>query len=183
MSSPLILPWKGVIPRIAPDAFVAPNATVIGDVEIGAQASIWFNVVLRGDVSFIRIGARTNIQDGTVVHESSRDDGIHGSTPTIIGEEVTVGHLAILHACTIGDGAFIGMAATVMDAAVVEPRAMVAAGALIGPGKRVPSGELWAGAPAKFMRKLTDKDFAEFERNNSSYVETAAQYRQILSGI
>jgi carbonic anhydrase/acetyltransferase-like protein (isoleucine patch superfamily) len=176
MSGPLILPWKGVMPRIAADAFIAPNATIIGDVEIGPQASVWFNVVIRADVTFVRIGARTNIQDGTIVHEAHRSDGVHEHSPTIIGDDVIVGHNVVLHACKIGDGAFIGMSSTILDRAVVEPNAMIAAGALVGIGKTVPSGELWGGMPAKFMRKLTEQEFAEFKRNREAYVETAAEY-------
>src|SRR5690606_27614238 len=123
-----------------------------GDVTVGAETGIWFGCVLRGDVDRIRIGARTNIQDGTVVHVSHRDG------PTVIGDEVTVGHLALLHACTLEDRSFVGMKACVMDGAVVESGAMVAAGALVTPGKRVPSGQLWAGSPARPMRDLTEAE-------------------------
>ncbi|TAL04337.1 MAG: gamma carbonic anhydrase family protein [Rhodospirillaceae bacterium] len=180
MASPLIIPWNGVWPRIAADAFIAPNATIIGDVEIGAQSSIWFNVVVRGDVSHIRIGARTNLQDNTVVHVTSAGGKGGASVPTIIGNDVLVGHGAIIHACTIEDGSFIGLAATVLDGAVVESKGMVAAGAVVSPGKRVPSGELWAGTPAKFMRKLTDADFAHIKRGTSNYVEVGNLYRRQL---
>jgi carbonic anhydrase/acetyltransferase-like protein (isoleucine patch superfamily) len=182
MPGPLILPWKGVMPRIAADAFIAPNATIIGDVEIGSQASVWFNCVLRADVSFIRIGARTNIQDGTIIHEAHKSDGVHDNSPAIIGNDVIVGHNVVLHACKIGDGAFIGMSSTILDRAVIESQAMIAAGALVSVGKTVPSGELWAGMPAKFMRKLRDQDFAEFKRNSASYVEAGAAYLKELGG-
>jgi carbonic anhydrase/acetyltransferase-like protein (isoleucine patch superfamily) len=128
--------------------------------------------VLRGDMSRIRIGARTNIQDGTVIHVN------RGDLPTIVGDDVLVGHLAILHACTVEDGAFVGMRATVMDRAVVERGAMVAAGALVNPGKRIPSGELWGGSPAKFMRKLGEKDLVELINGPAGYVELAQGYRQ-----
>jgi carbonic anhydrase/acetyltransferase-like protein (isoleucine patch superfamily) len=175
--NPLILPWRGVTPTIAADAFIAPNATVIGDVQIGARSSVWFNCVLRADVCSIRIGARTNIQDGTVVHESS------APLPTLIGDDVLVGHLAILHACTLEDGCFVGMRATVMDGAVVERGAMVAAGALIGPGKRVPTGELWAGSPARFMRKLTEAEIAGFKPATDGYAALADEYRAMLATI
>ena len=130
MQRPIILPWNGVNPTIADDAFVAPNATIIGDTEIGPLSSIWFNVVLRGDVNHIRIGARTNIQDGTIVHVATN------SYPTLIGDNVLIGHMAVIHACNLEDGCFIGMAATVMDGAVIEAGAMVAAGALVSPGKK-----------------------------------------------
>jgi carbonic anhydrase/acetyltransferase-like protein (isoleucine patch superfamily) len=177
MQSALIIPWKGIMPRIAADAFIAPNATIIGDVEIGAQSSIWFNVVVRGDVSHIRIGARTNLQDHTVVHVSSKSSGGEDSVPTIIGNDVLVGHRAIIHACTIEDGSFIGMGSTILDGAVVEAKAMVAAGAVVGPGKRVPSGELWAGTPARFMRKLSEAEMARFKKSTDGYAEIGDIYR------
>jgi carbonic anhydrase/acetyltransferase-like protein (isoleucine patch superfamily) len=173
--SALILPWKGVTPRIAADAFIAPTATLIGDVEIGPQSSVWFNCVLRADVHHIRVGARSNIQDGTIVHESS------APLPTLIGDDVLVGHAVILHACTLESGCFVGMRATLMDGAVVEGGAMVAAGALVGPGKRVPRGELWGGAPARFMRKLTDAEIAGLTEGAAGYVALAAQYRAMLN--
>lgn len=168
---PIILPFKGVLPTIADDAFVAPNATIIGDTEIGSKASIWYNVVLRGDVNYIRVGARTNIQDGTIVHVSSKDH------PTIIGADVLIGHLAMIHACTLEDGCFVGMSATVMDGAVVEAGAMVAAGALIAPGKRVGAGQLWAGTPAKFIRDVTDEEKASFPVQIQRYVDLGQTYR------
>ena len=181
MSAPLILPWQGIMPRIAADAFIAPNATIIGDVEIGSQSSIWFGVVIRGDVSRIRIGKRTNLQDGTIVHVSS-GGGSRPDIPTIVGDDVLVGHRAILHACTVGDGAFVGMASTVLDGAIVETGAMVAAGAVVGPGKRVPSGELWAGTPARLMRKLTEAERAGFKHATDRYAELGDIYRAQLSG-
>jgi gamma-carbonic anhydrase len=173
---PIVLPWNGVHPVIAPDAFVAPNATVIGDTHIGAEASIWFNVVLRGDVNFIRVGARTNIQDGTVVHVSSKDH------PTIIGANVLIGHMAMIHACTLEDGCFIGMSATVMDGAVVERGAMVAAGALVAPGKRVGAGQLWAGTPAKYIRDVRPEESSSFPEQIQRYVDLGQRYRQLVSG-
>ena len=167
----LILPYKGARPRIAADAFVAPTASVIGDVEIGPGASIWFGCVLRGDVCFIRVGRNTNIQDGTVVHVNSAREG-SACEPTIIGSGVVIGHSALIHACTIEDGAFIGMRAAVMDRAVVESGAMVAGGAVVTPGKIVKSGQLWAGYPARYMRDLTAA-----ERDNIPY--TAEHYREL----
>lgn len=148
----LILPYKGIRPRIHADAFIAPNAVVIGDVEIGARSSLWFNCVARGDMNEIRIGEDTNIQDGTIIHIDSRTCG------TYIGNRVTAGHMCLLHACTIEDDAMIGMQATVMDRAVVEKGAMVAAGALVTPGKRVLSGELWGGSPARKLRDVGDRE-------------------------
>ena len=168
--SGLILPFKGVHPRIAENAFIAPTAAVIGDTEIADQASLWFGVIVRGDVNVIRIGARTNIQDGTVVHAATDTFG------TYIGSEVTIGHAAVVHACTIEDRAFVGIKAVVMDGAVVEAGAMVAAGALVGPGKRVPSGELWAGSPARFLRKLGPEDERQFGWIAAHYVTLAQAY-------
>lgn len=175
MAQPVILPWNGVSPRIAADAFVAPNATLIGDLVIGARSSIWFNVVLRGDVNYIRVGARTNIQDGTIVHVATADG------PTLIGNDVLIGHAAIIHGCTLEDGCFIGMAATVMDNAVVEREAMVAAGALVTPGKRVKARQLWAGAPAKFMRELTEIEVAQMKVQTARYADLADAYRTLLA--
>jgi carbonic anhydrase/acetyltransferase-like protein (isoleucine patch superfamily) len=170
------MPYRGVAPQIAADAFIAPTAVVIGDVQIGAEASIWFGCVLRGDSNSIRIGSRTNIQDGTVIHVNHEREGAAG-TKTTIGADVTVGHMALLHACTIEDGAFIGMKACLMDGVHVESGAMVAAGALVTPGKRIRKGELWAGSPAKLMRPLTDAEMAYFAYSARHYCQVAANYR------
>lgn len=166
----LILPYRGVMPKIDPSVFVAKSASIIGDVEIGTESNIWFGTTIRGDVHEIRIGKRTNIQDGCVIHVTRNVSG------TYIGDEVTVGHMALLHACTIGDQAFIGMKACVMDEAVVEAGAMVAAGALVTPGKRVPSGQLWAGSPARYMRDLTDDDKAFLPVSADNYVRLSREY-------
>ena len=174
MSGPVILPWRGVYPKIAADAFIAPTAVIIGDVVIGARSSIWFGTVLRGDVSAIRIGERSNIQDGSIVHVSSKN------LPCLIGDDVLVGHAAILHACTVESGAFIGMRATVLDGAVVESGAMVAAGALVGPRKRVPFGEMWGGMPARLMRKLSDADLAQFKLGTDHYADLGDEYRAMI---
>ncbi len=167
----LILPYRGRLPTLADDAFVAPTAAVIGDVEIGARTGIWFGCVVRGDVNEIRIGAGTNVQDGTVIHVSSTGQG------TYVGDGVTIGHMAMVHACTLDDGCFVGMKACVMDDAVVEGGAMVAAGALVTPGKRVPSGQLWAGNPAKYKRDLTAAETAYIELSAQRYADLAAEYR------
>jgi gamma-carbonic anhydrase len=168
--SGLIVPHRGFVPKVANSAFIAPNATLVGDVEIGANASIWFGVILRGDGPGIRIGENSNLQDGTVVHVAAR------GLMTVVGRNVTVGHRALLHACEVHDGAFIGMNSTVLDGAVVESEAMVAAGALIAPGKVVRRGELWAGNPARKLRDLTEKDFADFRRVVSGYVTLSRTY-------
>ena len=168
--SGLIVPFNNHVPRIDPSAFIAPNATLIGEVEIGAMCGIWFNVVLRGDGPGIAIGDHSNIQDGSVIHVAANRAG------TIVGRSVTVGHMALLHACTVQDDAFIGMHATVLDGVVVESGAMVAAGALVPPGKIVRAGELWAGNPAQKMRDVTDKDRAAFRWSTLHYVELAKAY-------
>ena len=172
--SGLILPFKGVSPTIHGECFVAPNATIIGDVVIGAGSSVWFGCVIRGDVHQIRIGERTNIQDGTIVHVTG------GKLGTSIGSGITIGHGAILHACTLEDGCFIGMGAVVLDGAVVESGAMVAAGAVVTPGKRVKAGELWAGNPARALRTLTEADIAFFPRSAANYNELGDTYRESL---
>ena len=166
----IVRPYKGVIPRIAAGAFIAATAVVVGDVVIGRGSSRWYGTVVRGDVNEVRIGAGTNIQDGTVVHVSSTLQG------TFIGDDITIGHMALLHACTLEDGCFIGMKACVMDGAVVEGGAMVAAGALVPPGKCVPRGELWAGVPAKFMRALTGDEQAYIPHSASHYADLAQTY-------
>ncbi len=168
--SGLIVPHKGFVPKVARSAFIAANATLVGDVEIGENASIWFGVILRGDGPGIRIGENSNLQDGTVVHVAAR------GLMTVVGRNVTVGHKALLHACEVQDGAFIGMNSTVLDGAVVETEAMVAAGALVTPGKIVRRGELWAGNPARKLRDLTEKDFETFRRIAAGYVELARSY-------
>lgn len=176
----LVLPFDGMTPKIDPAAFVAETATVIGDVEIGAGASIWYACTLRGDINRIRVGRNTNIQDGTVIHVNHDPEGDYretgGGMPTFIGDDVTVGHMAVIHACTLEDGSFVGMRAVVMDEAVVENRAMVAAGALVSPGKRVPSGQLWAGTPARFVRDLTAEELDYMPYLSEHYCQLAAAY-------
>jgi len=169
-----ITAMHGKAPRIDPSAFIAPGCRIIGDVEIGPEASVWYNCVIRGDVNRIVIGARSNIQDGTIIHESSKP------LPTLIGDDVLVGHAVILHGCTLESGSFVGMRATVMDGAVVESGAMVAAGALVAPGKRIPAGQLWGGSPARFMRKLTEAEIADLPHGAAGYVELAAAYKKDL---
>lgn len=170
-----ILPYKGVVPTIAPAAFVAPNAAVIGDVVIGAGTGVWFGCTIRGDVHEIRIGENTNIQDGTTVHVSRGKFGCY------IGSNITIGHNAVIHACRLEDGCFVGMSATIMDGAVVESQAMVAAGALVTPGKRVKRGELWAGSPARFLRQLTQEELDFFPVSAAHYADLAREYRDELN--
>lgn len=172
----LIIPFGGKTPVIAPDAFIAPNATVIGDVVIGPGSSIWYGCILRGDYNVIRVGARTNIQDGCVVHIDSRTHG------AVIGDDVTVGHMCLIHACTLENGSFVGNKATVMDGAVVESGAMVAAGALVAPNKRVPAGELWGGTPARKMRDLSPEHRATLTFTAKAYAAFAQEHRAACAG-
>ena len=171
----LIREYNGVSPKIHESVFIAETAAIIGDVEIGANASIWYGVVIRGDMNYIRVGANTNIQDGTVIHVDS--EGSHSTgRPTLIGDNVTVGHRALLHACVLEDNCFVGMGSTLLDGAVVESGAMVAAGALVTPGKRVLKGQLWGGAPARFMRDLRDQELEAFEYVTEHYKTVSGNY-------
>ncbi len=183
--SATILPYRGIVPRIAEDVFVAETAVVIGDVEIGAGASVWYGCILRGDVNRIRIGANTNLQDGTIIHCNHDRQGDYrrtgGGDPTLIGADVVVAHGVLIHGCTVEDGAFIGMRATLLDRVRVESGAMVAAGALVTPGKVVKSGQLWAGVPARPARELTAWERAEIPYIVAHYRELAAEYRARLA--
>ena len=169
-----LVPYRGSLPRLASDAFAAPGATLIGDVEIGAQASVWFGCVVRGDVAPVRIGARTNLQDGSIIHVS------RSGLATLIGVEVTIGHGCIVHACTLEDRAFVGMGSVILDGAVVASEGMLGAGSLLSPGKRVGSRELWLGRPARLVRLVSDEERAVLDEQNRHYVELAAEYRAAL---
>ncbi len=162
---------NGVTPKIAPDAFIAPTAAVIGDVEIGSETGIWFHCLVRGDLNYIRIGARTNIQDGTIVHVDS------GDLATIIGDDVTVGHNAVIHACTLKNRAFVGISATVLDGAVIEEGGMLGAGGLLAPGKVIGRNQLWVGTPARLVRTMSDDERARYDRNALVYRELAERFR------
>jgi carbonic anhydrase/acetyltransferase-like protein (isoleucine patch superfamily) len=162
---------NGVTPVIAPDAFIAPTAAIIGDVVIGSETGIWFHCLVRGDMGIIRIGARTNIQDGTVIHIDS------GGMDTHIGDDVTVGHNAVIHACTLKNRAFVGISATVLDGAVIEEGGMLGAGGLLTPGKVVGPNELWTGSPAKLRRVMDEEERKKFDRNATVYLELARRFR------
>ncbi|HZF45185.1 MAG TPA: gamma carbonic anhydrase family protein, partial [Sphingomonadaceae bacterium] len=156
-----ILPLHGKTPRIHDTAFVAPGCRIIGDVEIGPDASIWYNCVIRADVNRIVIGARSNVQDGTVIHCESPSPRRPEGFPTLIGENVLIGHLAMIHGCILEDRAFVGLGAIVMDGCRIGSDAMLAAGAMLTPGKSMPSGQLWTGRPAAYARDLPDVAIAE----------------------
>ena len=177
-----MLSFGGRTPRVDPTAFVAPGAQLIGDIEIGPEASIWYNCVLRGDVNRIRIGARTNIQDGSVLHVDSPRPGHPDGHPTIIGEDVLIGHLAMVHGCILRDRAFVGLGAIVMDGCEIESDAMLAAGAMLTPGKRIPGGQLWAGRPAKYVRDLSEADLQGMRAGVAHYVELARAHAEALRG-
>ncbi|TMW94229.1 hypothetical protein EJD97_010554 [Solanum chilense] len=159
-------------PVVDKDVFVAPGASVIGDVHVGRNSSIWYGCVLRGDVNSISVGSGTNIQDNSLVHVAKSNIS-QKVLPTIIGNNVTVGHSAVVHGCTIEDEAFIGMGATLLDGVHVEKHAMVAAGSLVKQNTRIPSGEVWAGNPAKFLRKLTDEEIAFIAQSATNYCNLA----------
>ena len=164
-------------PVIAASAYVDPTALVIGDVSIGEHASLWPMVVARGDVNRIRIGAGTNIQDGSVLHVTHDGKFTPGGFALTIGENITVGHRAILHACSVGDGCLIGMAATVMDGAVLGPHLILGAGSLVPPGKELEGGHLWVGSPARKLRPLTDREFEMLSYSAQHYIELKDRHR------
>lgn len=166
----MIKPFNKTQPKIHETAFVAEDAVVIGDVEIGEDASVWYGCVVRGDVNYIRIGVRTNIQDGTVIHVSSK------THPTILEEEITVGHRVTLHGCYVESGCLIGIGAILMDGVRVGRNSLVAAGSLLTPGTLVPPKSLVIGSPAKVTRDLTADELASLERSWRNYVELKDQY-------
>ncbi|CAL9171830.1 unnamed protein product, partial [Musa hybrid cultivar] len=163
------------VPNVHKDAFVAPSASVIGDVQVGQGSSIWYGCVLRGDVNSIHVGSGTNIQDNSLVHVAKSN--LSGKVlPTIIGDNVTVGnvsHNAVLHGCTVEDETFVGMGSVLLDGVVVEKHGMVAAGALVRQNTRIPCGEVWGGNPAKFLRKLTDEEIAFISQSATNYANLA----------
>ena len=170
----IVLPYRGKRPKVGKGSYVSDNVTLIGDVEIGEDCSIWFGTVLRGDIHSIRIGARTNIQDNCVVHVTAR------SWPVSIAEEVTIGHGAIAHGCTIERGALIGMGSRVLDGAVVGEGALVGAGALVAEGMRVPARTLVVGVPARVKRPLTPEEVERLDQSWRHYVEYKNAYLREL---
>lgn len=172
-----IRPFEDKTPRLGERVYVDAAACVIGDVELGDDASLWPGTVVRGDVNFIRIGARTNIQDGTVVHVTHEGPYTRpGGLPTLIANDVTIGHAAVIHACTIGEFALIGMKAIVLDGATVQRFGFVGAGAVIAPGKTVGEGELWLGNPAKCVRKLSEREIEQLKYSAGHYVRLKDRY-------
>ena len=166
-----IVSYRGVIPTIHESVFLADGSVVIGDVQIGAHSSVWFNAVVRGDVCPIRIGEKTNVQDNATLHVT------HDTGPLTIGSNVTIGHGALVHACVIQDNALIGMGAILLDHCVIESWSFVAAGSLVKQGFIAPSGMLIAGVPAKIVRPLTDKERASIAESAENYLRYVAHYR------
>ncbi|MCC4721469.1 gamma carbonic anhydrase family protein [Salinicoccus sp. RF5] len=166
----MILDYKDNTPQIHESAFIAPNATVIGDVEIGERSSVWFGTVLRGDIAPIRIGSHTNIQDLSILHETP-------DMPLVIEDNVTVGHKVTLHSCTIRENALIGMDSTVLDGAVIGENAFIGAGSLVTPGTEIPANTMAFGRPARVVRDLTDEDLEEMKRINETYVNHIPHYK------
>ncbi len=170
-----IYPYRGMEPKLGRRVFLAPSAYVTGDVELGDDVSFWFHTAARGDVHWIRIGAGTNIQDGSILHVS------HGTHPLDIGAGVVIGHSAVVHGCTIEDGALIGIGARVLDGAVVERGAQVGAGSVVAPGTRVPAGHLVLGIPARVARPLREDESRNIEEIRDRYIELKDEYMRTLA--
>jgi carbonic anhydrase/acetyltransferase-like protein (isoleucine patch superfamily) len=171
----MIYPYQSKYPDVAKTVFLADGVKIIGDVKIGDYSNVWYNCVVRGDVNNIIIGKNTNIQDLTMIHVATFGQG------TYIGDNVTVGHSALLHACTIGNDAYVGMQSCILDGAKMSDHSMLGAGSLLTSGKTVPSGELWAGRPAKFMRTLTYADYDMIKWSYQHYVTLADNHRNVIS--
>lgn len=171
-----IRPYKGVSPTLKDKAYVDEAAVVIGDVVLEEDVSVWPLVVIRGDVNRVRIGARSNVQDGTIIHETRPRPHNPGGYPTLIGEDVTIGHQVMLHGCTIGNQVLIGMGAIVLDGAIIEDRVIVGAGALVTPGKRLESGYLYTGSPARQARPIKEGELERFLQTAIDYVDLKNEY-------
>lgn len=168
--------FKGMTPILGKQVFVDDSAVVIGDVVLGDDVSVWPNTVIRGDMHSIKIGDRCSIQDGSILHITHASDYNPGGYPLTLGSDVTVGHMAMLHGCTIGNEVLIGMQAMVMDGAVVEDKVVIGAGTLVPPGKVLESGYLYVGRPAKQVRPLTDKELSYFKYTAANYVKLKSDY-------
>lgn len=171
----MIIPFRDKTPKVANDAFIAPNVWIVGDVSIGSESSVYFGSVLRGDILQIRVGEKSNIQEHSMLHTTD------GRTPTIVGDEVTVGHRAIVHGCSIEDRALIGMGAVVLDGAIVGEESIVAAGAVVLEGTKIPPRSLAVGIPAKVVKKLDDSDAERLRLSAAGYVERSKHYVDLFT--
>jgi gamma-carbonic anhydrase len=176
-----IMAINGKSPRIDDTAFIAPGCRIIGDVEIGPDVSIWYNCVIRADVNAITIGARSNVQDGSVIHCDSPKPAQPAGWPTIIGEDVLIGHMAMIHGCTIERGGFVGLGAIVMNGVVIGENGMVGAGAMVTENKRIGPRELWVGRPAKLVRELPDAALADMAEGIDHYVENGRAHAAAIA--
>lgn len=178
----MLLKYKKWFPKFKENSWIAPDSTVVGNVTAGEDVSIWFGCVIRGDVHKIEIGDRTNIQDLTMIHVTHyKKEDMSDGNPTIIGDDVTVGHRVMLHGCTIEDACLIGMSATILDGAVIGKESIVGAGALVTKGKKFPPRSLIVGSPAKAIRELTDKEVEELYNSAKRYVEFKNEYIDSIS--
>ncbi|MCW8927036.1 MAG: gamma carbonic anhydrase family protein [Xanthomonadales bacterium] len=173
---------RGKQPHIERDVYVDPSAVVIGDVKIGEQSSVWPLTVIRGDIHRIRIGKRTSVQDGSVLHVTHAGPYNPDGYPLLIGDDVTIAHKVMLHGCTIGNRVLVGMAAIIMDGAVVEDEVVIGAGTLVPPGKVLASGHLYLGSPARQVRPLSEKEMSFFGYTSKRYVDLAAEYLESFNG-
>ena len=176
-----VLPFEGKHPRIHETAFIAPGARIIGDVTIHAEASVWYNCVLRGDIHRIEVGARSNVQDGSVFHVEGPRPDTDGS-PTIVGADCVIGHMAVVHGAVLEDRAFVGMGAVAMDDCRIGAGAMLAAGALLSPGKHIPPGEIWVGRPARFLRSQDEAQIEKIRFQTERYCALARRHMAMLRG-
>ncbi len=167
----MLISYKGITPKLHESVFVCEGAKIIGDVEIGKDSSVWFNAVVRGDVNYIRIGERTNVQDGSVLHNT------YLKYPLIIGSGVTIGHAAVIHGCTLKDNVLIGMGAILLDNCVVNSNSFIAAGTLVRENFEVPSGVLVAGSPGKIIRDLTENEIAKIRKSSENYLMYVQNYK------
>lgn len=168
----MLKPFNNITPNVHETAYISDDAIIIGDVEIGENASVWFGSILRGDVNFIRIGAGTNIQDGTVIHVSSK------SHSSILENDITVGHRATLHGCYVESNCLIGIGSIILDGARIGKNSLIAAGSLVTPGTQIPSGSMVMGSPAKVKRPLTNDEIASIEQSARKYIELSAIYKK-----
>ncbi len=173
---PVILPVEGVFPQFGDDCFIAPNATIVGDVVMGSECSVWFNAVVRGDVNSIRLGNKVNVQDGAVLHAT------YQKTKTIVGNNVSIGHNALVHGCTVHDNVLIGMGAIVMDNAVINSNSIIAAGAVVLEGTVVEAGSIYAGVPAKKVKDISqERIHSEIDRIANNYIRYSGWFKDVIT--